>query len=353
MRFTGTIFLLSAFFSAALTGHSFAQEADVEFSNQDILTGLVDDPFLRSSDETPENNLPVGYRLNTHAVHQNSPWIYRWLSELSRQKDLQEDAEIQDALVNLVDYHPLRSVSHSAAQFLPRSHEKFQEHIYLMGSEKPSDELFCRPETLGATPLDIADDLRGKLVPKWSISDLSVDGVTYTTEPIQSDAVAPPWRIKITAQAVSGGWIVGYNRELGLHFVPTDDSKPTTTLYPGSYNYISPPDDKGYMWVITDGAFGCHSSSIYRVKETSTGKFDIVFFRSLGGGVRNILSLPNEDLFIDFGTNRKSYAQCGVYSLNQRVGHMMPMGSGFNHPPIGLTQDGKIYKICEKDSQKF
>lgn len=353
MRFIGAISCLSVFFSFALLSESIAQDAKPAFSKQDILEGLRDAPHSRTHDLAPANTLPVATGVGTHKIHHNHPWIYRWFTELSHQKDLQKETEIQKALLNIVDHHPLRTVSHRAANYLPENHEKFQKDWSFFLREKPSDDLFCRPETLGASPLKTADDLQQKLVPQWSFTDESVDGVTQKTAPMQSDATPSHLRIKTTAQDVSGGWVVGYDRELGLHFVPTDDTKPTKKLFPGSYNYISPPDNQGYMWVITDGAWGCHLSSIYRVKELSTGKFDIVLFRALGASLRDVLALPNGDLFLDFGSNRMGGGQCGLYSLTQRVGYTMPIGTGFNHPPIGMTQDGRIYKVCEKNALKF
>ena len=101
MRFIGVISCLSVFFSFALLSESIAQDAKPAFSKQDILEGLRDATHSRTHDLAPTNNLPVSIGVSTPKIH-NHPLIYGWLTELSRQKDLQEAPEIQKALLNIV-----------------------------------------------------------------------------------------------------------------------------------------------------------------------------------------------------------------------------------------------------------
>lgn len=195
----------------------------------------------------------------------------------------------------------------------------------------------CTAESVGATALDpLSDDLIDELSPVMEVIDLSVDGEKSKLKKFTS--------VNISPQALPEGWLTGYDRGLGLHYIPKDKSLDTQYLLAGTIHGIIPHADKASYFVFSENSDNQARYSLRQcvartdvsiVTETSPGVFDIRPSGTLPPNLGGIKNMANGDLFLTF------FGGCRMGSMPTEL------PDDKKSPPIGFKPSGQIYAVCD------
>lgn len=338
------------------------QQDNSKTSKNLILEGLeADASSLYNRYETPIYQSWDDPLVEIHRERKPTPFG-KAIADIKNDPKLQNDPDIQNKLVTLYKHHPYTYIKTSALAALPLTHpehDAFNNDGYFYSN--------IQRIHYGAISKKINADIGycayGKpLKSCTSCTDEETEALTPTQQGRKMK------NIRVSARKVEGGKLVGYSNfltkrgfgyysdfgkkdDLGLYYIPKDDSLQAKFIYPKNIRYISHRKEDGSFWGITSSPGNCGSSYIVKIAELERGKFNVKTHRPLPGSVEGVGEGENGDLYIYFGDEKSETLMCRP---NIPVPAMpMEIGPYHNNPPLILTAEGQVYSACQKDAKKF
>jgi len=313
---------------------AFASSAFAQDGGQDLLTDLKSRFLIALKDDPNKRTIDT---MGTSIA----PYLTKIINQLSNKyPDLRRDPDIRRALQEIQNNHPLTAARYYAKRALQADAEA-KDRLPIFNSNRSRN--YCSAQDAGVEPLpELPSGVIETLSPLQE--ELLMDLKGQTTRKIRKIEDIP-----IQAERLAEGWLTGYGaRDLGLHYIPDDESRPTQPLIPGTIHAILPTHcDKTFYVFSTDAPYSPWQHSgwgqcqialdVWKIREKTPGDFVVSPFRTLPDRIRSVGKRENGDLFLYFGGLND--VGCGWGGLEQ--------SAYSNNPPIGFTRSGKIYAVCD------